>query len=48
MKSPKFGKEIASFGFEAREYARRLAIGQNVKVEIEYEKNIQTKDEDKK
>lgn len=45
IKAPKFSlKETQPFGYEAKEFARRHAIGKLATVEVEYEKKIKPKD----
>ncbi|CAD8162146.1 unnamed protein product [Paramecium pentaurelia] len=45
IKAPKYSlKETQPFGYEAKEFVRKHAIGKIVKVEVEYEKKIKPKE----
>lgn len=43
IKAPKYGRDSQPFGYEAKEFLRKHAIGKSVRVELEYEKKIQPK-----
>lgn len=44
VKAPKAGKAPEAFGYEAREFARKHAIGRLCRVEVEYEKKVKPKE----
>jgi staphylococcal nuclease domain-containing protein 1 len=53
IRAPKFtAKEQKPWGFEAKEYLRKHAVGKQVSVEVEYEKKVPAKlgldDDDRK